>query len=131
MFNRTAPRALALAFAIVVAFVLAIVAVTAIPVASAPSSPAARVVPCSAHGDGMPVATGTDVIGGACFLPFTTHINGDDWPNLDTVDYGTDIPRCASDDWNSTGLPRCYTLRVTDGAVIIIGADDSTLATLK
>ncbi len=52
------------------------------------------------------------------------------FPALDTADYGTDIPRCASDDSNTAHVARCYTERTTDNAVIIVGQDDSTLATL-
>lgn len=52
-------------------------------------------------------------------------------PELDTAEYGTDIPRCASDDWNSDHVARCYTERVTDGAVLIIDQADNVIATLK
>lgn len=120
MFNRTAPRALALALTIVAVFILAIVAVTAIPVASAPAG-ATHVVPCAEFADGTP----TDATGGVCYLP--EQANGA--PTLDTADWGTDIPRCASDDWNSTGLPRCYTESPDD--VQIVDADDVTIATIS
>ncbi len=123
MFNRTAPRALALSFGIVAIAALAIVGITAIPVASAPTG-LSTVVPCSAYGDGTPVMTGNGVTGGVCYLP--TEYNG--FPTLDTADYGTDIPRCAEDDWNSTGLARCYT--ESEAAVVIIDASDTTIATL-
>lgn len=53
------------------------------------------------------------------------------YPELDTAEYGTDIPRCASDDWNADHVARCYTERVTDGAVLIIDASDTVIATLK
>lgn len=124
MFTRTAPRALALAFAIVVAFVLAVVAVTGIPTPAAPRG-LSTVVPCSAYDDGLPVMPGNGVTGGVCYLP--EQFNGA--PTLDTADWGTDIPRCASDDFNSTGLPRCYT--ESPAAVIIIDAEDETLATIS
>lgn len=120
MLNRTAPRALTLAFAIVIVFALAIVAVTAVPVPTAPAG-ATHVVPCAEFADGNP----TDATGGVCYLPeqYGGH------PTLDTAAWGTDIPRCASDDGNSTGLPRCYTESPTD--VQIVGADDATLATVS
>lgn len=77
---------------------------------------------CADYTDG---ATVTGDIPGACLLP--TEHNG--FPNLDTTNYGTDIPRCAEDDWNADGVPRCYTERV-DGAVILLGSDDNVIATL-
>jgi hypothetical protein len=119
MFNRTAPRALALSLGIVAIAALAIVGVTAIPVASAPTG-TTNVVPCSEFATG----NAENATGGVCYLP--TEYNG--FPTLDTADYGTDIPRCAEDDWNSTGLPRCYT--ESEAAVIIIDASDTTIATL-
>ncbi len=51
------------------------------------------------------------------------------FPALDTADYGTDIPRCASDDYNSTHLPRCYTTTV-EGAVLVIDQTDTVIASL-
>ncbi len=119
MFNRTAPRALALAFAIVAVAVIAIVAL-AVPLPSAPPA-TTHVVPCAAFADGNP----TDATGGVCYLPES--VNG--FPTLDTADYGTDIPRCATDDSNTTHLARCYT--ESSDAVILVNADDSTLATLN
>lgn len=124
MFNRTAPRALALAFALVIVFALAVVAVFAIPTPSAPQA-TSTVVPCSSYDDGMPVMPGNGVTGGVCYLP--TQYNG--YPTLDTADYGTDIPRCASDDFNADSVPRCYTER--PGAVIIMDQSSAILATLK
>lgn len=50
------------------------------------------------------------------------------YPTLDTNDWGTDIPRCASDDWNSTHLPRCYV--ESPSSIILIDQDDETLAYL-
>lgn len=126
MFNRTAPRALALAFATVIVVILAVVAIFAIPVASAPAA-TAGVVPCSAYGDGMPVVPGNGTIGGVCYLPTEYH----GFPTLDTADYGTDIPRCASDDFNADHVARCYTERVTDGAVLVLDQADTVIATLK
>lgn len=121
MFTRTAPRALALAFAIVAVTVLAIVAVFTIPVASAPTE-SLRVASCSEFATGNVL----NVAGGVCYLP-TEDDRG--FPNIDTADYGTDIPRCESDDFNSTHLPRCYT-ESTD-AVIVIDSTDTVIATLS
>ncbi len=119
MFTRTAPRALALAFAIVAVAVIAIVAL-AVPLPSAPTG-TTHVVPCAAFADAQDVP---DATGGVCYLPES--VNG--FPTLDTADYGTDIPRCATDDSNTTHLARCYT--ESPDAVILVNADDSTLATL-
>lgn len=116
--------------AVLIAASLAVVtvgAVLAIPTPAAPASTVAHVVPCSTYGDGMPVIPGNGVIGGACYLPTMYH----GAPTLDTSAYGTDIPRCASDDWNSDHVARCYTERVTDGAVLIIDQTDNVIATLK
>ena len=101
-------------------------AVLSIPTPAAPAT-VAHVVPCSTYGDGMPVIPGNGVIGGACYLPTQYH----GAPTLDTVSYGTDIARCASDDWNSTHMSRCYTERVTDGAVLVIDQSDTVIGTLK
>lgn len=119
MFTRTAPRALALAFAIVAVTVIAIVAL-AVPLPTAPTG-TTHVVPCAAFADGNP----TDATGGVCYLP--TEHGG--FPTLDTADYGTDIPRCATDDSNATHLARCYT--ESPDAVILVNADDTTLATIN
>lgn len=120
MFNRTAPRALALAFALVIVAVLAVIGITAIPVASAPTG-TTNVVPCASLDDG----SATNATGGVCYLPHEW--NG--FPDLDTSAYGTDIQRCASDDYNSTRLPRCYT--ESPDAVIIFDADDNRVATIN
>lgn len=124
MFNRTAPRALALTFALIAVVVIAIVAVFAIPTPAQPRG-LSTVVPCSAYADGMPIIAGNGVTGGVCYLP--TEYNG--FPTIDTADYGTDIPRCAEDDWNSTGLARCYT--ESDAAIIIVNAADETVGTIS
>lgn len=124
MFNRTAPRALALSFAIAVVFVLAVIAVMVIPTPSAPS--VTRIATCAEFAD---APYPTDTVGGVCYLPGQDDSRG--YPALDTADHGTDIPRCASDDWNSDHVARCYTQRVTDGAVLIIDQSDTVVATLK
>lgn len=104
------------ATALLFAVIAIVLAVFAIPVANT-AAPTTHVVPCGS----TDVANAT---GGACYLP--EQVNGA--PTLDTVKWGTDIPRCASDDWNSTGLARCYT--ESPSLVYIIDADDNTLATL-
>lgn len=71
-------------------------------------------------------ASPADALPGVCALPTV----GDTLPALDTADYGTDIPRCASDDFNADHVARCYTERVTDNAVIILDQDDHVLATV-
>lgn len=126
MFNRTAPRALALSFAIVVVFALAVVAIFAIPTPSAPNNTVARIATCAEFANGDYPA---DTVGGVCYLPGQDDSRG--YPALDTADYGTDIPRCASDDWNSDHAARCYTQRVTDGAVLVIDSTDTVIATIK
>lgn len=87
----------------------------------APTVPTA--LDCSEYANGTPTSDG---IPGVCYLPTTV----DGYPTIDTTGYGTDIPRCASDDWNSTGLPRCYTERVTDGAIVILNESDAVIAAL-
>jgi hypothetical protein len=94
---------------------------TTIPEPSAPVTVSAA-LPCAAFTDGAPAGT---YIGGACYTSTTT----DGAPTLDTADYGTDIPRCASDDWNSTHLPVCYT--EAPGVIIVIDQDDNTVAELR
>lgn len=80
--------------------------------------------PADGPGDnGLP---GTPTTAPAAFTYQDTTVDG--YPTLDTADWGTDIPRCASDDWNSTHLPRCYVESST--SVIVIDQDDNTLATL-
>lgn len=98
---------------------------TAALIAGVGSTPGSDGLPDRAH----VVVCGTtspDAIDGACYLP--TEYDGH--PTLDTTAYGTDIAHCASDDWNSTHISRCYTERVTDGAVIILDASDSVIAEL-
>lgn len=118
MFNRTAPRALAIVFAILAVAVIAIVAL-AVPLPTAPTG-TTHVVPCAAYADGNP----TDATGGVCYLP----TERDGFPDLDTADYGTDIPRCAADDWNADHVARCYT--ESPNAVIIFDAASNRLATI-
>lgn len=120
MFNRTAPRALAIVFAIIVVTLLALVALSR-PVPTGPAG-ATHIVPCAAFADSQNV---TGATGGVCYL--SDQVSGA--PTLDTADYGTDIPRCASDDFNSTALPMCYT--ESTEAVILINADDATVATIN
>jgi hypothetical protein len=129
MFNRTAPRALALAFVLIAVVVAAIVLITGslgTATAGQDGVPAAAhtVHACVDYADGTAPA---DDVNGACYLPTTYH----GAPTLDTAAYGTDIPRCASDDFNADHVARCYTERVTDGAVLIIDASDTVIATLK
>ncbi len=92
--------------------------------ASAPTTdtPAVTVAYCSQYAHGEP---DSDTIPGVCYLP-TTDARG--YHTLDTAEWGTDIPRCASDDWNETHLPRCYT--EAPGEVIVVDQDDTTLATI-
>lgn len=80
------------------------------------------VVGCDRFAHGTPSERVTP---GVCYLD-TTDSRGYPW--LDTADYGTDIPRCASDDWNASHLPRCYT--TAGGTVILLNSDDTTLATI-
>lgn len=80
---------------------------------------------CADFADGTP----TNAITAACYLPEQPD-DVRDLPDIDTAEYGTDIPRCAEDDWNADHVPVCYTERVTDNAVIIIDADDEIIATL-
>jgi hypothetical protein len=116
---------------VTVALGLAIVGITAgalsgayhLPPSADVTSEPAHALPCAAFTDGAPAGA---YIGGACYLP-TTDAAG--FPNLDTAHHGTDIPRCASDDGNTSGLPRCYV--ESPGTIIIVDADDSTIATLK
>lgn len=107
MFTRNNPGALAAAFAAVVVMAAAFAAL-ALGTAATPGE------------DGVPAH--------AYAYEASTF---DGHPELDTDEFGTDIPHCASDDWNSTGLPRCYTQRVTDGAILIIDSTDAVIGTLK
>jgi hypothetical protein len=100
--------------------VVTVGAVLAIPTPTAPT--VSQVAVC-----GNFDAPANATVGGACYLPTQYH----GAPTLDTSAYGTDIPRCASDDWNSDHVARCYTERVTDGAVLIIDQTDTVIATLK
>jgi hypothetical protein len=122
-------RILALIAALIVVVVAAIALVTgafgsATPGQDGVPATSAAAYPCSDYADGTAPSNAVD---GACYLPTMYHGS----PTLDTAEYGTDIPRCASDDWNADHVARCYTERVTDGAVLIIDASDTVIATLK
>lgn len=109
--------------AVLIAASLAVATVGAILAIPTPSAPFGTHVAVCGNIDAPANAT----VGGACYLPTMYH----GAPTLDTSAYGTDIPRCASDDWNSDHVARCYTERVTDGAVLIIDQADNVVATLK
>jgi hypothetical protein len=109
--------------AVLIAASLAAVTVGAVLAIPTPTAPAVSQVAVCGNFDAPANAT----VGGACYLPTQYH----GAPTLDTSAYGTDIPRCASDDWNSDHVARCYTERVTDGAVLIIDQTDTVIATLK
>lgn len=96
---------------------------TAVTADAAPTLPHALDCADYATGD---APSGPGIIPGACYLPTTT--NG--YQNLDTAEYGTDIPRCASDDSNTDHVGRCYTERVTDGAIVLLTADDHVIVAL-
>lgn len=131
MFTRTTPRALALAFAIVLmttaAVVLGIGALgTATPGQDGIPATAATVTanPVAPDCSATP-ATATPA--GVCYESNEYH----GYPYIDTALYGTDVPRCASDDFNAGHVARCYTERVTDGAILVIDQSDTVIATLN
>lgn len=70
---------------------------------------------CADYAAGSP----SDGLDGACLLDDDT---------LDTAEHGTAIPRCAADDWNSTGLPLCFTESPSE--VQLVDADDVTVVTI-
>lgn len=47
---------------------------------------------------------------------------------VEVVNVRAPIPPCAHDDYNDGAVPLCYTVRVTDGAVVVIDAADEVVS---